>query len=165
MLETTIDDTVQTFLSARNLNAALKNFLKQEAKPDNDVERFSKDFRTIVSQGRPAMIRTYIEKNIADNEILFLALVRYAHPEFFTGTIQHVIDTYADTFNQTYERKDELLVVKDKTAFKAIVKSVDEFITSSLQKADMGSSLFVRKSLLVNIFDADVLEEVVKVLN
>lgn len=164
MLPTTIDEVEQSFAKAKNLNSALKNFLKREGTANPQAAAFAKDFRAVAGSGKSAAIRAFLERNYPKREIFFVGLARYAHPELVESTVGKIIDTHADAFNSTYERGEGDISIKDSAAFKKIVKDVEKLIDQGLASAELPSSNFMKNTLLASVFEPDVLGEVLKAL-
>ncbi len=122
MLPTTIDEIEQGFCKAKNLNSALKGFLKREGSANPQAASFAKDFRAAAGSGKAPAIRAFVERNYPKREIFFVGLARYAHPELVESVVGRIIDTHADAFNATYDRGEDGIKVTDAATFKKIVK-------------------------------------------
>jgi hypothetical protein len=164
MLETNVEEINGALGAAKNLNSALKKFLRVEGTSSPQVNAFAKEMRGAVARGRPEVVRTFIEKNFPKREMYFLGVARYAHAEFFESTIGDIFNAYADDFNATYEKGDSGVTVKDEASFTRIVNSVLELIETKLAGASLPSSNFLRNALLISVFEPDVLVEVLKVV-
>ena len=160
MLETTIDEISSAFSAAKNANAALKAFLKKEARAGDSVERFAKDFRSAIASGKPAIVRAFIERNFPQNEIYFLISSRYAHSEFVTSLVEKIFEEHAEVFNTTYEKIEGGIKIKDKAKFSAIVKAVLGMVDEELKSAPLPVTNFLRKTVLMCVFEDEVLKEV-----
>ena len=164
MLKTTVEEIVQAFSGAKNLNAALKNFLKREAQADPSVERFAKDFRAALSAVRPAAaalsMQAFIKKNHPTKELYFAAVARYAYPELFEATIGSVHEEYAEEFNRTYQATDQGVNVTDRPKFQAIIKQVRKKVEAALVGAGLPCNNFLTNSFFLGIFEPNVLKEV-----
>ena len=165
MLPTTIDEVEVSFSKARNLNAALKSFLKREGTSNPQAAAFAKDFRAATSTGKQAALRAFLERHYPKREIFFVGIARYAHPELIESTVGRIVDNHADTFNATYERGDSGITIKDAGTFKKIVKSVDKTIEESLTGSELPVTNFMKNALLASVFEPEVLSEVLKVLD
>ena len=164
MLPTSIDEITECFARARNLNAALKSFLKREGTSNPQAASFAKDFRSAAGSGKEEAIRVFVERHYPKREVFFTGLARYAHPEVVESVVGTIIDTHADRFNATYERGDEGISVKDDATFKKIVKDVNQIIEKGLVSAELPTSNFMKNTLLASVFEVDVLGEVLKVV-
>ncbi len=164
MLQTTIDEVEQSFVAAKNLNAALKNFLKREGTSNPQAAAFAKDFRAAAGSGKAPAIRAFLERNYPKRELYCVGVARYAYPELVESTVSKIIDAHADTFNATYERGEGQISVKDAATFKKIVKEVDTLIEHGLSGTEAPSTNFMKNMLLASVFEPDVLAEVFKVL-
>lgn len=164
MLPTTFSNVHDAFQGAKNLNAALKNFIKREGNNGGQVVSFAKDFRGVVSSGRAPAVQLFIEKNYPAKEFLFLGVARYAFPELVESSVGRIIEKYADDFNTTYERGEAGISVKNAAAFKKIAKDVLSIIREDIKAAGFGSNPFLENALLASVFEVEVLAEVMKVL-
>jgi len=164
MLNSSMDEVQAAFHAAKNANAAVKTFLKREARVGDPSERFAKDFRVAAASGKEAPINAFIEKNYPKHEVYFLALARYAHGEFIGTTVEKIFDKYAEEFNTTYERGDGAITVTNDARFKEIVLDVAGIVEKELSAAGLPTSNFMKKAVLICVFDPEVLKEVLKVL-
>ena len=164
MLDTTEEEVTTALTSAKNLNSALKTFLKREGTQTPQVATFAKEFRGVVSSGRPEPVRLFIEANYEKRPMYFLGLARYAYPELIETVVGKIIEQHADTFNTTYERAEQGIQVTDAKAFGSIVKSVSQMIDEGLKSSDAPASNFMRNAVMASVFEPDVLTEVLKVV-
>jgi hypothetical protein len=164
MLETTVDEVTTALTGAKNLNAALKSFLKREGTQTPQVASFAKEFRGVVSSGRPEPVRMFIEQNYEKRPMYFLGLARYAYPELIETVVGKIIEQHAETFNATYERAEQGITVTDAKGFGSIVKSVAQMIDDGLKSESLPASNFMRNAVMASVFEPDVLTEVLKVV-
>lgn len=165
MLPTTVSDVQDAFANAKNLNAALKNFLKRESRSGEQVASFAKDFRAAVSTGRTTAINGFIEKNFPRKEVYFLGVARYAFPELVESCVGRIIDQHAEAFNKTYERLEQGISIKDAKTFGSIVREVRQMVKRDLQAAELPVNGFLENALLSSVFEIDVLTEVMNELS
>jgi hypothetical protein len=165
MLETNIDEVASALTGAKNLNSALKAFLKKEGTNAPHIVQFAKEFRGIVATGRTEPVRNFIERNYEKRPMVFLGLARYAYPELIEATVGNIIERYADEFNATYERVDDGVRVTDAKSFSAIVKGVGQMIEEGLHQAGVSPTNFMRNTIMASVFEPDVLREVMKVVS
>lgn len=164
MLETNVEEVTVALTSAKNLNAALKSFLKREGTQTPQVANFAKEFRGVVTSGRPEPVRVFIEQNYEKRPMYFLGVARYAYPELIEAVVGKIIEQHAETFNTTYERAEQGIKVTDAKAFGAIVKSVSQMIDEGLKASGAPTSNFMRNAIMASVFEPDVLTEVLKVV-
>jgi len=164
MLETNVEEVTVALTSAKNLNAALKSFLKREGTQTPQVATFAKEFRGVVTSGRPEPVRVFIEQNYEKRPMYFLGVARYAYPELIEAVVGKIIEQHAETFNTTYERAEQGIKVTDAKAFGAIVKSVSQMIDEGLKASGAPTSNFMRNAIMASVFEPDVLTEVLKVV-
>lgn len=164
MLKTTVDEVDAAFRSAKNLNAALKTFLKREGTQGGPtIETFAKSFRTAAATGKADPIRRFIESNYPKKELHFMAVVRYAHPEVVDSLVQTIFEKHAEAFNSTYEKAAEGITVTDRKKFDLIIRDVQKILDDNLRKSDIEPTNFMKNSILASVFDTEVLPEVFKV--
>jgi len=164
MLTPTIEEAKESFASAKNLNAALKNLLKRESSGAPAVASFAKEFRAAVSSGKGATRDLFIERNFENKQFFFLGAVRYAFPELVESTVGSIVTKYADEFNATYERSDGAVKVTNAKRFKEIVGEVGEAIKKDLKANDLPVNSFMQSALLAAVFELDVLNDVMQVV-
>lgn len=164
MLETSVDEVATALVNAKNLNAALKSFLKKEGNSAPHVATFAKEFRVVAAKGKPEPVRFFVEQNYPRRAVYFLGLARYAYPELVESTVGQIIDRHAERFNATYEKGENGITITDTKTFSSIVKDVLKLIDESISSAQTPSSNFMRNAIMASVFEPDVLEEVVKIL-
>jgi hypothetical protein len=157
-------DVEAVLASADNLNAALKTFLKKEGKAGRSVETFAKNLRAVVARNRGAALREYIDTHYEDKRVHFALLAAYAHPNVRDAIVPAVFDKHAEAFNATYEKGNDGVVVTDSAKFQEVAKDVVAMISSALKEANLPSNNFFVYSLLISIFEPDVLHEVMEIL-
>lgn len=164
MLPSTPQELVEAFSAAKNLNAALKSFLKREGNNGGSVAAFAKEFRNAAGSGKVPALQLFVERNFPVKELYFIGAARYAFPELVESTVGKIIERYAEEFNATYSRDDQGVSVTDTKNFKRIVAEVRSMVEKELQAAELPKNNFMVNSLLATVFEVDVLAEVVKVL-
>ena len=164
MLDTTVDEVTTALTSAKNLNSALKSFLKREGTQTPQVAVFAKEFRVVVSSGRPEPVRLFIEQNYDKRPMYFLGLARYAYADLVETIVGKIIEQHADTFNTTYERAEQGIKVTDAKTFAVIVQSASQMIDDGLATSGAPTSNFMRNAIMASVFEPDVLTEVLKVV-
>ena len=164
MLETSVDEVASALVNAKNLNAALKSFLKREGNSAPHVATFAKEFRGVASKGKSEPIRLFVEQNYPRRAVYFLGLARSAYTELVETAVGTIIERYAEEFNSTYEKTDSGITVTNKAGFAKIVKEALSLIDESIAAAQAPSSNFMRNAIMASVFEPDVLEEVVKIV-
>ena len=165
MTDYTPEDIVSIFDQAKNINAAVKKFLKNEVAGNAANEKFAKSARAALLSSVPDGKLTFIKNHLPDYEPHMLVLASYCHQEVIAATTSEVITKYADDFNKTYTPGEEKITVTDKATFKKIVLAVQDIVDASLKKANLSSSPFFKKVVFFNIFDRAVLEEVLPIVS
>jgi hypothetical protein len=164
MIESTVDEIDSAFGAAKNANSAIKSFLKKEARAGDAVVRFAKNFRVAVATGKPAIIRAFIDRNFPQNEAYFLMCARYAHNDIITSIVEKIFESHAEEFNSTYEKLEEGIRVKDRKKFSAVISAVNKMIEDGLKSASLPVTNFLKKAVLVSVFDDNVIGEVMSCL-
>jgi hypothetical protein len=164
MINCTVEEAKETFAAARNLNAALKNLLKKEGANSPAIAPFAKEFRVAASSGKSAQRDLFIERNFDSKQFFFIGSVRYAFPELVDSCVGAIVERYADDFNSTYDRGESGVTVTNPKRFQEVVKEVQEIIRRDVKAAELPDNNFMRSALLATVFEFDVLQEVMKVL-
>ena len=153
-------DVLNVFKRSRNINAAVKNFLKKEVKNNPELERFAKNFRSAQTSGDDARALSFIEKYLEVEPRYFLALGGYAHVDFVTKVSEAVVTNHADAFNATYELTETEVEIKNKKEFERIAKAALAQIDGELKTYELADSPFMRSVVTNAIFDDRVLTHV-----
>ncbi len=151
MFELTSEQAKHAFASAKNLNAALKHFLKK-SELTNKEEKFAKNFRVAVSAGKNR-VDFFIDNNFATQQKLFLKVSHFAFSELFSETIETIITKYGEEFNSTYSQNDNDVSILDESNFKRIIKEVKIILDEFFSKLNHPSEAFLKVSILTCIFD------------
>lgn len=162
MLDTTLEEAQSAFDAAKNVNSAVKNFLKREGNTNPALARFAKDFRTAATSGRAESLQAFVAKHYPAQELPLLVIARYAHSEFVEQVAYQIIDQHAEAFNKTYSSSEDGVTVKDEKEFLAIVKQVLKTINDSLKSKELPQSNFMRRIVAMSVFDEQVFAEVLK---
>lgn len=162
MLEYNLNDLVQALDGAKNINAALKKFLKNEVSTDQKSSRFVKDLRTICASKVPNIKTEFLGDKLPTFEPHLLGIIRYAYAEQTAAITSQITEKYADDFNTTYEEKEDGIVVKDPAKFNKIAKQVVAEIETGLKEKELPVSPLMKNVMLFHIFDPAVLKEVLQ---
>lgn len=154
-------EIVDCFAKAKNINAAVKAFLKRDAKRGEPSERFAKEAKKVLVE-RPKEALNFVTSQLAQSEPFFYALAGHAHMTLVGSIAQEIVEKYADEFNDTYEIKNEQLKVTNKARFDAITKDVISKIETGLSSNGFENSSFMKNVLLLSIFNQEVIVEIVK---
>jgi hypothetical protein len=164
MLTYTHQDVVEAFDKAKNTNAAVKKFLKNEVSGDAKSEKFAKNFKTVLASPNAESKSLFVKNHLDDYEPHFLVLARYAYSEPMMKITEEVITKYADAFNETYVLDEGKVTVKDDAKFKTIIGEVSALIDEGLKRNQVPPSSFMKKVMFFNIFDKDVLPAVLPIV-
>jgi hypothetical protein len=160
MLKYTFDELQQAVEGAGNLNAAIKKILKSESSLAPKSTRFLKDFRVACAAKDPARKIEYLKAKAPEFETEILVVVGQAYSQHVAELTGEITTLYADKFNATYSQDGEDLTVKDRKTFEKIVSEVMLGIDEGLKKRSLPSNGFMKNVMLQNIFDAEVLKEI-----
>jgi hypothetical protein len=116
------------------------------------------------SSGKSAQRDLFIERNFDSKQFFFIGSVRYAFPELVDSCVGAIVERYADDFNSTYDRGESGVTVTNPKRFQEVVKEVQEIIRRDVKAAELPDNNFMRSALLATVFEFDVLQEVMKVL-
>lgn len=165
MLKYSADDVVAALKGGKNLNAAIKNVLKREIGNDTKAARFLKELRGACESSQEDRARLFIEQHVPAWEGALFMVFRYGFPEVVAKVLTTVSETYADTFNATYQKNGEGIEITDRAVFNRIIAEVKELLPRLLGENGAPVSGFTVKALTFFVFDAEVLREVLPLLD
>jgi len=165
MLKFSSDQIVDCLMSAKNPNAAIKNFLKKEVQGADALAaaRFAKELRDIFATRHRATrenIKTFIEAHLPEYENHLLCIARYAHFDVVQLTAEQVTSKFAEDFNATYEVKDKEISISDPATFKKISKETIKAVDKAVKDSGRQGGDFLRNVMLASIFDREVLQHI-----
>ena len=163
MLKYTTSDVLVALDKAKNTNAALKKFLKNEVRADPKSEKFIKNLKSVLNSKDPGDKESFIENSLPAYEPHLFVLTRYAYAEQTAALAEEITTKYADEFNATYKSEKEGITVQDEAKFKKIVLEVNSIIDEGLEKHSMPKSGFMKNVMFHQIFDKEVLDEVIPI--
>lgn len=161
MLPYSAQDVLDTMHSCENINAAMKSFLKREVRKGDTLEKFTKNFRSILLSNSTDRQVQFIEKHLPQYEPAFFALARYALFETVDKITSRVIEKHAEAFNATFDSDGETIDVTNRPEFERIAAEAIAMFRSDLQGADVPDSNFMLLVLITSLFDQAVVPEVV----
>lgn len=163
MLPYSVSDVLAALDGAKNVNSALKKFLKNEVRSDPKSERFIKDLKIVLASKDSARRENFIGKSVPVFEPHLFVLTRYAYAAETGAVADEITTRFAEEFNATYELGEDGFKFRDEKAFTRIVKDVMNLIEDGLKKQGVPLSGFSKNVMLHHIFDREVLEFVVPV--
>jgi len=164
MFDYTIADVVRTLRMAKNLNSAVKHFLKHEIKPGDSAGKFAKELRDVVLSNNDLAIESFFKRYLPQYERHLLAIGGYAHWDFIGKLVEEIGESYADAFNQTYAVSESEFTMKNEKEFSCIAKQAVERVVAELKAREFGDSMFMKNIVLSSLFEPKVLERVQKVI-
>jgi hypothetical protein len=184
ILQSTSQDIILAFEQAKNTNAAIKKFLKNEVAGNAKHAKFAKSLRdAFLSKNSKAKI-AFIEEHLPDYEPHFLVIARYAFNDAVAQITLDIVTKYAEDFNTTYTSNNHTsndhtsndhtsndhtsnngsITVTNKDKFKKIVQEVLVMVKDGIQKHELPQVAFITKVVLCNIFDKEVLDAVLPII-
>lgn len=164
MFTYTYPEIAASLTRAKNLNAAIKKFIKHEGRAGGDTVKFAKEVKATFVDRRAAGGEKLFERYLPKYENHLLLLAAYAHADFVQKTVNQIIDQYADAFNSTYERSEQGVNVTNQAEFSRIVKASFEIINAELKAYEFADCPFMKNVVMISIFDMNVIPEVFKVV-
>ena len=141
---------------AKNANAALKHFLKQEIRGKDPAERYVKELRTALGAKSPEPLDRLVTAGFEKYHRHLLVMLRYAYSEPVAAIAERVITKYADDFNKTYTRADDGVSITDEAGFHRILGEVLQVFETSMPEFNLGPAGLMRSVLITAIFEPDV---------
>lgn len=160
MAHITAFEILQSFEGAKNINAAFKKFLKNDAGKDQNNLKFIKGLKQIFASRDEGQKLAFLNKHLPDFEPHFLVIGRYAYLEPVDAVTEEVITKFAEEFNTTYSKHDNGIEILNER-FSQIVSEVMAIISQRYEDGQLPKSKFMTSIILNSIFDAEVLKEVV----
>lgn len=162
MLSYSSEDIVEIFQKAPNLNAAVKSFLKREVNKGDPAEKFAKAFKSAC--GQEERLKTFITKQHERFQREFMLLANYAHADFIGDVSEEIITTHSESFNETYSREADSVKITDQGEFNNIIKKAFSIVDHACKSKGFPSSGFLKNVFIATVFDEDLIEHVVNVL-
>lgn len=162
------EDATQAYCHSKNLNSAIKKFLKEAGSQNPAALRLVKELREIVKRdtGKPtqaststAKMQSFIERNFEGNRDLFLVLARSAYAAQTEEVIDRIIQRFAEQFNTTFNLEGENLQVKDTARFKELGSQALDTIYIMVKDKELAGAPFLAHAVAYSIFEPLVLKE------
>lgn len=160
MIDYTIADAVNCLKEAKNLNSAVKHFLKKELRPGDPAEKFAKELRDVIERGDNTQIKKFFERHMPKFERQLFAIGGYAHWDFIGAAIERIGAKFADQFNTTYSSSESGVSINDKNRFNSIAKEALQAVDQELSTNGFEKSSFMKNIMLSSLFEPAVLEHV-----
>jgi hypothetical protein len=155
-------DVIESIRKAKNLNSAVKNFLKREVAGDAKAAQFAKDLRAAFEAKLPERGQAFIEKNLTAHEVHLLSIIRYAYAEGLAQIVEAVATQHADNFAKTYTPGTETISVTDKKNFEGILTQVVKSLSNELSTRQIPANNFMKNAVLVFLLEPQVFREAQK---
>lgn len=160
MLIYTSKDVVEILKKSKNINSAIKSFLKKEVKKGDPAEKFAKSLKVVLLDGNFQRAISFIDANLAKFENHLFVIGQYAFSEFTSSVTDELIEKYADSFNETYKIEGGELEILNRADFSNIVKSSLKLIDDKFREFELPSSPFLKKLLIMAIFHQELHSEI-----
>lgn len=156
MLTYSPQNVVESLRNAKNLNAAVKNFLKREVGGDAKVGQFAKDLRSAFESRMTERADNFIAKALPSQEIPLLSIVRYAYAEGLAQIVESIANEHADNFAKTYAAKNDGIELVDKKNFEAILSKVVTSLGNLLTSHNIPNNNFMKNAVLLFLLEPEV---------
>jgi lipid II:glycine glycyltransferase (peptidoglycan interpeptide bridge formation enzyme) len=164
MFNYTCKEAVEALECSKNINAALKKFLKQEIQNNDGSEKFVKLLKKALADGKSDRAERILENHLPEFEDYLFLMADFALPEITTQIAEQVVTKFAEQFNQSYEISDKTVTIKDQSTFERIAKEAVQEIDAQLSKEDIPGPAFMKNVLIYRIFDDVVIKEIAPVV-
>ncbi len=155
-----MEEIVEVFRNAKNVNAAIKKILKQEVKRGSPEERFFKDFRNAVISARASeAIDFFVRRHYPAGERYFMVVAGYVHDDAMVDISAKIIDQYAEEFNSTYEQLESDIEIKDSAKFESIARQALQMVEDGLREHQLPVTPFLKNVLVNRLFTQEVIEK------
>lgn len=152
-------DVVGSLSQSKNLNAAVKTFLKKQGKAGDPGVKFAKELRDILQRPDRNFAIDFVERAGARFGPHLLAIGAYAHAPVIEDLASKIVEAFADDFNSTYAVRGDELEFKDEEKFREIANKALGMIDESLRAQGFDGSHFMRAIAMNAVFEAPVLRE------
>jgi hypothetical protein len=154
-------NVVESLRNAKNLNAAVKNFLKREVGGDAKIGQFAKDLRAAFESRLPERAEQFVSKALPNQEIPLLSIVRYAYAEGLAQIVESIANEHADNFAKTYAAKNDGIELVDKKNFEAILTKVANSLGDLLTSQSIPKNNFMKNAVLLFLLEPEVFKAAV----
>ncbi len=149
-------------LGAKNLNAAIKKYLKTDALKGSSEEKFLKKLKSLQSLKNPDSFLNFIEKTEEDKLECLENLTRYAYSDLIDNLVEEIIEKHSEDFNKTYSAGVSEIKIEDEDSFVEIAKAVEKKIYTEIKNANIESADFMKDVISGSIYDGGILIEIRK---
>ncbi|MCB0354300.1 MAG: hypothetical protein KDD64_12270 [Bdellovibrionales bacterium] len=155
-----LNEAADCLRSAKNINAALKSFLRHEVQKGDPSARFVKGLKSAATAPRKESLVEFLEKALPKYEPHLFLILRYAFQEEVEGILDQVITTHAEEFNKTYSSDGNTIEVVDRQGFEKIASHALSQISDQVNKSDLPKSNLMKNAVAFSLFERPVLREV-----
>ncbi len=156
----TREEIQHSFKSAPNINAALKNFMKQEIEKGDSAAKFVKALKTALQSKSPDALPELLDRALPKYETHTFVISRYAHNDCIEPLLAKIIEEYASDFNNCYQTDGASQIeISDKATFEKIARDVEKLTGQHLQESNLPENGFMKNSVFYSLFEPLVLQE------
>jgi hypothetical protein len=145
-------------LRSKNLNSAVKSYLKHEVEKQAKEIRFLKAIRKVSLPTQKKQLMHFLEQCTDEYAIALFILVRHAYFHVLSPVLEEVIREKAEVFNATYTSHGDEITIKDEKTFQSVVQEVSKMLDDALAKEGFGGSKMLHKIFMHLLYDAAVVE-------
>jgi hypothetical protein len=146
-------------LEAKNLNSAVKSYLKHETEKSEQEIRVLKALRKVLLPGQKKALENFLGLHAEKHAFALFVLLRHAYFQDLSPVVAQAIEGYAERFNATYEYQGEELRVLDATGFESIVKQVAGLLSENLATRGLADKQVLHRVFLHLLYEPLVIEK------
>ncbi|NBW40408.1 hypothetical protein EBR25_05295 [bacterium] len=164
MFSYSVEDAVECFQNAKNINAAIKKIIKSDAAKDPSTLRFVKAFKSAIKYQKQEALTAFLESAFGEYDQHLFLVLRNSYSSLFEPVIDEIISEYADRFNETYEidYSTNTISITVENEFKDLGQKAIEQLVAKISNADLPVNGFMKEATLYALFEPLVLEELAK---
>lgn len=155
-----LEEAAECLRCSKNINAALKSFLKHEVQKGDPSARFIKGLKAASAAPRREALTEFLEKALPKYEPHLFLVLRYAHQQEVEEILDAVIQNHAEAFNATYSLNRPEIEVTDRASFEKIAKQALDEIREKLEATPLPRSNVMRNAIAFSLFERPVLHQV-----
>jgi hypothetical protein len=165
MLTYSSDDVVQALGVSKNLNAALKSFLRREVKKGDPAEKFVKELRATLIDKDGRDPEKLLARYMPDLENHLIVIAAYAHHDFVNAISQEIVGEYGEAFNKTYTSNGETITITNRPEFERIIREVAKRLKERSETLGLTGNPFFLNVMLNTIFERPLMRDIVPLVS
>ncbi|MCI5065005.1 hypothetical protein MRY87_04705 [bacterium] len=154
-----VEEAVECFEHAGNLNAAVKKMIKSDAGKDPRTAKFTKALRSAVKSSRKDSLSQFVRNAYENYEEHLRVVLRNAHAAAIDPILDEIIESYAESFNESYTLDPATgeITVTDESSFTALGSAATSQVCQRIAEGPLPSNNFMKSTLYQALFDPNVL--------